>query len=35
MGQICDWPAGLTKVMIVRTDQRLFDPQIGSIRDLS
>ena len=33
--QICDWLAGLTDGMIVRTHQRLFDPQFGSIRDLS
>ena len=33
--QICDWLAGLTDGMIVRTYQRLFDPQLGSIRDLS
>ena len=33
--QICDWLAGLTDGMIVRTYQRLFDPQFGSIRDLS
>jgi len=33
--QICDWLAGLTDGMIVRTYQRLFDPELGSIRDLS
>ncbi len=33
--QICDWLSGLTDGMIVRTYQRLFDPQFGSIRDLS
>jgi dGTPase len=33
--QICDYLAGLTDGMIVRTHQRLFDPQFGSIRDLS
>ena len=33
--QICDWLAGLTDGLIVRTYQRLFDPQFGSIRDLS
>ena len=33
--QICDWLAGLTDGTIVRTYQRLFDPQFGSIRDLS
>jgi dGTPase len=33
--QICDWLAGLTDGMIVRTYQRLFDPEFGSIRDLS
>jgi dGTPase len=33
--RICDWLAGLTDGMIVRTYQRLFDPQFGSIRDLS
>jgi dGTPase len=32
--RICDWLAGLTDGMIVRTYQRLFDPQFGSIRDL-
>jgi dGTPase len=33
--QICDWLAGLTDGMIVRTYRRLFDPDFGSIRDLS
>lgn len=33
--QICDWLAGLTDGMIVRTYQRLFDPEFGSLRDLS
>jgi dGTPase len=33
--QICDWLSGLTDGMIVRTYQRLFDPEFGSIRDLS
>jgi dGTPase len=33
--QICEWLSGLTDGMIVRTYQRLFDPQFGSIRDLS
>jgi len=33
--RICDWLAGLTDGMIVRTYQRLFDPEFGSIRDLS
>jgi dGTPase len=33
--QICDWLAGLTDGMIVRTHQRLFDPEFGSLRDLS
>jgi dGTPase len=33
--QICDWLSGLTDGMIVSTYQRLFDPQFGSIRDLS
>jgi dGTPase len=33
--QICDWLAGLTDGMIVRTHRRLFDPEFGSIRDLS
>lgn len=32
--QICDWLASLTDGMIVRTYQRLFDPEFGSIRDL-
>ena len=30
-----DWLAGLTDGMIVRTYRRLFDPEFGSIRDLS
>lgn len=33
--QICDYLAGLTDGMIVRTYRRLFDPVFGSIRDLS
>jgi dGTPase len=33
--QICDWLAGLTDGLIVRTYRRLFDPEFGSIRDLS
>lgn len=33
--QICDWLAGLTDGMIVRTYRRLFDPEFGSLRDLS
>jgi len=33
--QICDWLAGLTDGMIVRTYRRLFDPEFGSFRDLS
>lgn len=33
--QICDWLSGLTDGMIIRTYRRLFDPEFGSIRDLS
>ena len=33
--QICDWLAGLTDGMIVRTYRRLLDREFGSIRDLS
>jgi dGTPase len=33
--RICDWLAGLTDGTIVRTYKRLFDPELGSIRDLS
>jgi dGTPase len=33
--QICDWLAGLSDGMIVRTQRRLFDPEFGSFRDLS
>jgi dGTPase len=33
--QICDWLAGLTDGLIVRTYRRLFDPEFGSFRDLS
>ena len=33
--RICDWLAGLTDGMIVRTYKRLNDPEFGSIRDLS
>jgi dGTPase len=32
--RICDWLAGLTDGMIVRTYRRLFDPEFGSIGDL-
>ncbi len=32
--RICDWLAGLTDGMIVRTHRRLFDPEFGPIRDL-
>ncbi|MBI5767357.1 MAG: dNTP triphosphohydrolase [Verrucomicrobia bacterium] len=33
--QISDWLAGLTDGMIVHTYRRLFDPEFGSLRDLS
>ena len=33
--RICDWLAGLTDGMIVRTYKRLNDPDFGSLRDLS
>jgi dGTPase len=33
--RICDWLAGLTDGMIVRTWRRLHDPDFGSLRDLS
>jgi dGTPase len=33
--QICDWLASLTDGMIVRTYRRLFDPEFGSMKDLS
>jgi len=33
--RICDWLAGLTDGMIVRTYRRLNDPDFGSLRDLS
>ena len=33
--RICDWFAGLTDGMIVRTYKRLNDPDFGSLRDLS
>jgi dGTPase len=33
--RISDWLAGLTDGMIVRTYRRLFDPEFGSLRDLS
>jgi len=33
--RICDWLAGLSDGMIVRIYRRLFDPEFGSIRDLS
>ena len=32
---LCDWLAGLTDGLIVRTYRRLFDPEFGSFRDLS
>jgi dGTPase len=32
---LCDWLAGLTDGLIVRTHRRLFDPEFGSFRDLS
>ncbi len=32
--RICDWLAGLTDGMIVRTYRRLHDPDFGSLRDL-
>ena len=32
---ICDWLAGLTDGMIIRTYRRLNDPDFGSLRDLS
>ena len=35
VGPFCDYLAGLTDGMIVRTYRRLFDPEFGSIRDLS
>ncbi len=31
---LCDWLAGLTDGLIVRTYRRLFDPEFGSFRDL-
>ena len=33
--RICDYLCGLTDGTIVRTYRRLFDPEFGSIRDLS
>lgn len=33
--QICDYLCGLTDGTIVHTYRRLFDPEFGSIRDLS
>jgi dGTPase len=33
--RICDWLAGLTDGMIVRTYRRLFEADFGSLRDLS
>jgi dGTPase len=33
--RICDWLAGLTDGMIVRTYRRLNDPDFGSLRDLA
>ncbi len=33
--RICDWLAGLTDGLIVRTYRRLNDPDFGSLRDLS
>ena len=33
--QICDYLAGLSDGMIVRTYRRIFDPEFGSLRDLS
>ncbi|MBS0662472.1 MAG: dNTP triphosphohydrolase [Verrucomicrobia bacterium] len=33
--QICDFLAGLTDGMIVHTYRRLFDPEFGSLRDLT
>jgi len=33
--RICDWLAGLTDGLIVRTHKRLNEPDFGSIRDLS
>ncbi len=33
--RISDWLAGLTDGMITRTYRRLFDPEFGSLRDLS
>jgi dGTPase len=33
--RICDFIAGQTDGMIVRTHRRLFDPEFGSFRDLS
>jgi dGTPase len=32
--RICDWLAGLTDGMILRTYRRLFDPEFGSVREL-
>jgi dGTPase len=33
--QVCDYLAELTDGMVVRTYKRLYDPEFGSIRDLS
>ena len=33
--RICDWLAGLTDGMLLRTYRRLFDPEFGSILDLN
>ena len=33
--RICDFLAGQTDGMVVRTYRRLFDPEFGSFRDLS
>ncbi len=33
--RICDFLAGQTDGMVVRTYKRLFDPEFGSFRDLS
>jgi len=33
--RICDYLAGMTDGMIIRTYRRLFDPEFGSLRDLS
>jgi dGTPase len=33
--ELCDWLAGLTDGMLLRTYRRLFDPEFGSILDLN